>query len=65
MKYSQEFQYKIIRTCHKITLLRRGSASESREALRNVPDDAKPIDEDEDTSGNTVLIFEIEEIVSE
>lgn len=65
MRYSQEFQYKIIRTCHKITLLHRRSASELREALRNVPDDAKLIDEDEDTSGNTVLIFEIEEIVSE
>jgi hypothetical protein len=61
MEYEKNLEMKIVRTQHKITLFRLGSAGSLKKVLQYIPDDAVLIEEEETPAGFTVLIFQKEE----
>jgi len=60
MHYIKEYETKIVRTVHRITLYTGGDAGTLRDALRHVPDKAKLIDISTDAGENTILMFQEE-----
>lgn len=60
MKYLKHIETVVVRTEHRVKLYTGGSAASLRQAIAPIPIDAKLIDIDEDSNGNTILVFQTE-----